>query len=55
LLWETPKVILHSEVLEIRNVEGRLHIARKARHHDEWDPPVEGHDSFGPGDEFIDD
>jgi hypothetical protein len=40
-LWETPKVILKGEMLEIRNVEGRLHIARKPRFHDEWDPKVE--------------
>jgi hypothetical protein len=31
-------VILKGEVLEIRNVEGRLHIARKPRFHDELDP-----------------
>jgi len=37
-------VILAGEVLEVRNVEGRLHIARKVRYHDEWDPPVEAHD-----------
>ena len=30
LLWPEPKVILKDEVLEIRNVDGRLHIARKA-------------------------
>jgi hypothetical protein len=35
LLWEAPKVILRGEVLEARNVDGRLHIARKPRHHDD--------------------
>jgi hypothetical protein len=35
LLWETPKVILPGEVLEIRNVGGLQHIAHKPRHHDE--------------------
>jgi hypothetical protein len=40
LLWETPKLILPGEVLEVRNVDDRLHIARKPRHHDEWDPPT---------------
>jgi hypothetical protein len=35
LLWETPKVILHGEVLEIRNVSGSLHIARKVKSPDE--------------------
>jgi hypothetical protein len=55
LLWEAPKVILRNEVLEIRNVDGVLHIARKLRYHDEWDPAVEPYDPYGPGDEFIDD
>jgi hypothetical protein len=45
LLWEAPKVILRGEVLEVRNVDGRLHVARKV--------PV--HDPYGRGDEFIDD
>jgi hypothetical protein len=30
LLWESPKVILRGEVLEIRNVDGVLHIAGPA-------------------------
>lgn len=25
---------------QVRCVEGRLHVARKPRHHDEWDPPA---------------
>jgi hypothetical protein len=29
LLWPEAKVILKSEVLEIRNVDGRLHVARQ--------------------------
>jgi hypothetical protein len=37
-------------VLEIRNVDSRLHIARKARYHDEWDPAVEPCDPYGSGD-----
>jgi hypothetical protein len=37
-LCENPKVILPGEVLEVRNVDGRLHIARKVKNHDEWDP-----------------
>jgi hypothetical protein len=41
LLWESPKVILKNEVLEIRNVGGSLHIAWKVKHYDDWDPPVE--------------
>jgi hypothetical protein len=48
-------VILRGEMLEIRNVDGVLHIARKRRYHDEWDPPVPVYDRCWPGDEFIDD
>jgi hypothetical protein len=33
-------VILPNEVLENRNLGGSLHIARKPRFHDEWDPKV---------------
>jgi hypothetical protein len=36
-----PKAILRNEVLEVRNVGGVVRIARKVRHHDEWDPAVE--------------
>jgi hypothetical protein len=43
LLWESPKVILKKEVLEIRNVDGSVHIARKVKHYDDWDPPVEAY------------
>jgi hypothetical protein len=35
LLWPEPKVILKGEVLEIRNVDGSLHIARKVKHYDD--------------------
>jgi hypothetical protein len=35
LLWEAPKVILRGEVLEVRNVDGVLQIARKRRYHDD--------------------
>ena len=41
MLWESPKVILRGEVLEVRNVDGRLHVTREERHPDEGDPPVE--------------
>jgi hypothetical protein len=47
--WDGEKVILKDQVLEVRNVEGRLHIARKPRHHDEWDPYVPPYDPYGPG------
>jgi hypothetical protein len=36
--WDGEKVILRDQVLEVRNVDGRLHIARKPRGYDEWDP-----------------
>jgi hypothetical protein len=35
-------------VLEARDVEGRLHIARASRQPDEWDPPIEPYDPHGP-------
>ena len=43
------------EVLEIRNADGSLHLARKTAHPDDWHPPVEVYDPYGPGDELIDD
>ena len=51
--WE--KVFLRDQVLEVRNVEGRIHLARKPRHHDEWDPPIAPYDPYGPDDKFIED
>jgi hypothetical protein len=41
-------VLLPNEVLEIRNVDGGLHIARKERHSDESDPPVGAYDPYRP-------
>jgi hypothetical protein len=52
--WEGEKVILKGQVLEIRNVEGRLHVARKERRPAEWDPPIAPFDPYGPGEEVID-
>jgi hypothetical protein len=43
------KVFAPDQVLEVRNVSGSLHVARKERHHDEWDRPVEAYDPCGPG------
>ena len=34
-LWEDAKVVGKHGALEVRNVGGRLHIARKERHHNE--------------------
>jgi hypothetical protein len=42
-------VFLKDQVLEAPNVEGRLHVSRKERRHDEWDPPVEPYDLYAPG------
>ena len=53
--WPSEKVILKSEVLEVRNVDCRLHVARKERRPDEWDPPIEPYDCYGPGEGVIDD
>jgi hypothetical protein len=44
LLWPEPKVILKDEVLEIRNADGSLHIARKPRKPDEWNSPLSEYD-----------
>src|SRR5713101_9707387 len=43
------KVFAPDQVLEVRWVSGRLHVARKERHPDEWDRPVEAYDPYGPG------
>lgn len=53
--WADERVILKGEVLEVRNVEGRLHVARKAGNHDEWDPPIAPYDPYGSGDVVIND
>ena len=43
------KVFLPDQVLEVRNVDGRLHIARKPRGYDERNPYVPPYDPYGPG------
>jgi hypothetical protein len=45
--WAQEKVILKDQVLEVRNVDGQLHLARKERRPDEWDPPIEPYDLYG--------
>jgi hypothetical protein len=45
--WDGAKVILKDQVLEVRNVDGRLHVARKERRPD---PPIPVYDLYGPGD-----
>ena len=46
---------MRDQVLEVRNVDGRLHIARKPGQYDEWDPYVPPYDPYGPGAKVIDD
>jgi hypothetical protein len=40
---------MRDQVLEVRNAnsDSRLHIARKLKSHDEWDPRVEVYDPNG--------
>jgi hypothetical protein len=45
--WDGEKVILRDQVLEVRNVDGRLHVARKERRPDE--SPIEPDDPYVPG------
>jgi hypothetical protein len=33
----------------------RLHIARRFRRPDQWDPPIEPYDPYDPGEDVIDD
>ncbi|MGO9849098.1 MAG: hypothetical protein ACLPKT_21590 [Methylocella sp.] len=37
--WDTEKVVLPDQVLELRMIGGRVRIARKARHPDSGDMP----------------
>jgi hypothetical protein len=58
--WDREKVILRDQMLEVSKVEGRLHVARKPRQYDEWDPYVPPYDPYEPGasvsaDGFADD
>jgi hypothetical protein len=54
LLWEVPEVILKREVLEIHNVGGSLHIARKVKHYDDWTRRSRPYNPCGGAVEFID-
>jgi hypothetical protein len=53
--WDGERVFFRDQVLEVRCVEGRLHVARKPRHHDEWDRYVPPYDPYGPGASVSDD
>jgi hypothetical protein len=39
--WDHERMFAGNQVLEVHWVDGSLHVARKERHHDEWDPPIE--------------
>jgi len=47
--WDHERMFAGNQVLEVHWVDGSLHVARKERHHDEWDPPIEPYDPYGPG------
>jgi hypothetical protein len=47
--WSDAKAIGRNEVIELRNVDGQIRIARKARYHDDWDPPIESYAVYDPG------
>ena len=54
--WNAERVILKDQVLEIRNVDQRVHVARRAKKPDGWDrrswrKPVSGDVAFVSGDE----
>jgi hypothetical protein len=42
-------VFLKDQVLEAPKVDGRLYVFSKRARPDEWDPPVEQYDPYGPG------
>jgi hypothetical protein len=41
-------VILKGEVLEVRNVDGSIQIARKTKKHDDWNPAIPDYDPCAP-------
>jgi hypothetical protein len=49
--WDGEKVLMRHQVLEVRyaTADGRLHIACKVKHHDDWNPPIAPYDPYGPG------
>ena len=59
--WDGEKIFLRDQVIEVRhaNADSRLHVSCKTKAPDDWDPPYESYDPYGPGgvasDEFIDD
>ncbi len=47
--WGGERVGSRDQVLDVRNVDSRLHVARNERRHDEWDPRVEPFGPYAPG------
>ena len=45
--WDGEKVILRDQALEVRYVDGRLHVARKPLHHDEGNTQIEPYGPMG--------
>jgi hypothetical protein len=45
------KIFSRDRVLEVRDAvpDARLHVARKTKAPDEWDPPLPVYDPYGPG------
>jgi len=37
------------------NADSRLHVARKTKAPDEWDPPIPVYDPYRPGPAFVED
>jgi len=50
--WEVAKVRGRNEVLGPQH-QRPLHVVRKQRRPDEWDPPIEPYDPYGPGDSVM--
>ena len=48
--WDGEKVFLKDRVLEVEHAvpDARLHVARKTKAPDEWDPPLPVYDPYGP-------
>ena len=51
--WHDAKVLLKVKILEIRSIDGRIRVARKDRHPDEGNPPIEPYDPCGPGPDDV--
>jgi hypothetical protein len=49
--WDGQKIFLKDQVIEVRhaNADGRLHVARKTKDPNEWDPRLPVYDPYGPG------